>query len=227
MRVELGPAELAALEVHARLLLAWNHHINLTAFRTAEQVALLHVIDSLTAVALVRPDPGGAPRGRRTPRRPSLLDLGSGGGYPGLPLAVAIPCGRVALVDSVGKKARFLAVAAAAVTAALRGTDAEEPEIVALPERAEDLAEEPDHREAWDFVTARAVGSVAEVAELGLPLLHVGGRLICWKRDDGSGALGIRDQGGAGCHQGGRGRADPRPSTGPRRRFPATAWSRW
>jgi 16S rRNA (guanine527-N7)-methyltransferase len=189
--LELGPVQLAALEVHARLLLAWNRHINLTAFRTAEQVALLHVVDSLTAVPLIRPDTSGTPRAGtpRLPRRPSLLDLGSGGGYPGLPLAVMVPCRQVALVDSVAKKARFLTVAAAAVTATLWGSDSEGTDIVAVPERAEDLAEEPDHREAWDMVTARAVGSLAEVAELSLPLLHVGGRLLCWKRDDGSGAL--------------------------------------
>ena len=57
------------------------------------------------------------------------------------------------------------------------------PDISALPERAEDLADEPDHRDAWDFVLARAVGSLAEVVELGLPLLAIGGHLVAWKAD--------------------------------------------
>lgn len=165
----------AAIEAHARLLLAWNKHVNLSGLRTAEQVARGHVLDSLLAVTTLR----GLGRAR-----PSLLDLGSGGGYPGLPLAVALPARRVALVDSIGKKAAFLGAAAQAVTDALRGAPAPAhgpPELVVLAERAEDLAEEPDQRETWDIVTARAVGSVGEVAELGLPLLHVGGHVVCWK----------------------------------------------
>ena len=164
-----------AIEAHARLLLAWNEHVNLSGLRTAEQVARAHVLDSLLAVDVLR---------ALSRARPSLLDLGSGGGYPGLPLAVALPARRAALVDSIGKKAAFLEVAAAAVNDALGaapGSASDAPELVALAERAEDLAEEPDQRETWDIVTARAIGSVAEVAELGLPLVHVGGHVVCWK----------------------------------------------
>jgi 16S rRNA (guanine527-N7)-methyltransferase len=69
------------------------------------------------------------------------------------------------------------------------------PVFVALPERAEDLADEPDHRERWRFVLARAVGSLSEVVELAVPLLAVGGHLVAWKRDseDGSLAAEVRD----------------------------------
>jgi 16S rRNA (guanine527-N7)-methyltransferase len=165
----------AAIEAHARLLLAWNEHVNLSGLRTAEQVARGHVLDSLVAVETLR----GLGRAR-----PSLLDLGSGGGYPGLPLAVALPARRAALVDSIGKKAAFLEVAAAAVSGALRAAPApaKNPlELLVLAERAEDLANEHGQRETWDIVTARALGSVAEVAELGLPLVHVGGHVVCWK----------------------------------------------
>jgi 16S rRNA (guanine527-N7)-methyltransferase len=168
----------AAIEAHARLLLAWNQHMNLSGLRTAEQVARGHVLDSLLAVPTLR---------ALSRARPSLLDLGSGGGYPGLPLAVALPARRVALVDSIGKKAAFLEVAAQAVSDALRAgpiRTSDPPEIVIPAERAEHLAEEPDQRETWDIVTARAVGSVAEVAELGLPLVHVGGHVVCWKLAD-------------------------------------------
>ncbi len=180
--IELTGAQLAAIEVHARLLLAWNRHINLTAIRSEEDVARLHVVDSLTALGLLR----------RNPRPPSILDLGSGGGYPGIPLGVALPGSRTGLVDSVGKKVRFLEVAADAAMGALRAGGEGGPdgsELRAVLARAEQLAALPDQRESWDAVTARAVGSLAEVAELGLPLLRVGGRLLAWKRDDGSGAL--------------------------------------
>jgi 16S rRNA (guanine527-N7)-methyltransferase len=121
-----------------------------------------------------------------------------------LPLAAALPLSRVGLLDSVGKKARFLAVAAMAVREALAdGAPAQLveadmavsdrelawPHIEAIGERAEDLAEEPDHREAWDVVTARAVGSLAEVLELAMPLTRVGGTVVAWKREEERGGL--------------------------------------
>lgn len=188
--LEAGLSELALLETpaasqrarrtyeaHARLLRTWNTAINLTAIRDEAEMARRHVCDSVSAVPrvlrLIRP--GSA-----------LLDIGSGGGYPGLPLAASLPLGRVGLLDSVGKKARFLAVAADAVSAILAedaATDEPAPKIEAIAERAEDLAEEPDHRGAWDIVTARAVGSLAEVVELGMPLVREGGSVVAWKRE--------------------------------------------
>lgn len=164
LALKLDAAARAAIEGHVRLLLAWNEHVNLSGLRTAEQVARGHVLDSLIAVAPLRALGAGTP---------TLLDLGSGGGFPGLPLAVALPARRAALVDSIGKKAAFLEVAAA-VARDLVGMDV-------LAERAEDLADEPDQREAWDMVTVRAVGHIGEVAELGLPLVKVGGHVIAWK----------------------------------------------
>lgn len=178
LALALAAPRLAAIEAHARLLLAWNEHVNLSGLRTAEQVARGHVLDSLLAVATLR---------QLGPARPSLLDLGSGGGYPGLPLAVALPARRAALVDSIGKKAAFLEVAAQAVGDALGASPGEAgdpPELVVLAERAEDLAEEQDQRETWDIVTARAVGSMTEVAELALPLARVGGHVVTWKLAD-------------------------------------------
>ena len=124
-------------------------------------------------------DPAGPDRSSER----TLLDLGSGGGYPGLPLAAALPWRRVALVDSVAKKARFLTVAARAVTDALRDGGLEAPAIDVVDERAEDLAEDSDERGSWDVVTVRAVGTLAQSVELALPLLRVGGRLVAWRRD--------------------------------------------
>jgi 16S rRNA (guanine527-N7)-methyltransferase len=195
-------------ELHARLLREWGAAINLTAIREPTQIARRHVCDSLSAVhrlaRLVRPGN-------------TLLDVGSGAGYPGLPLAAALPLGRVALLDSVGKKARFLAVAATAVHEALvapasevlpevlagdDGTAADPvnpviPVIEAVAERAEDLADDPDQRGAWDIVTARAVGSLAEVLELAMPLTREGGWVVAWKREEEQGGLRaeLRDAG--------------------------------
>jgi 16S rRNA (guanine527-N7)-methyltransferase len=178
MALPVDEAARGAIDVHVRLLVAWNAAINLTALRDPEQIARNHVLDSLLAVPVLA---------ARNPR--SVLDLGSGGGFPGLPLAAAMPVERVGLVDSIGKKARFLAVAAQAVRAAIDEPDAPAPHIDAIAERAEDLAQEADHREAWDLVVARAVGTVAEVAELGLPLTAIGGNVAMWKRDVGDGSL--------------------------------------
>jgi 16S rRNA (guanine527-N7)-methyltransferase len=226
-------------EAHARLLREWNVAINLTAIRDPADVARRHVCDALSAAPLLSGSVG---------RRASLLDVGSGGGYPGLPLAAALPLARVGLVDSVGKKARFLAVAGAAVAVALaqksqtapesRPTGDEEPRKLAYPpdevftwgdggwdgptievhaERAEDLADEPDMRENWDVVVVRAVGSLAEVMELCLPLTRPGGTVVAWKREEVPGGLEaelqkagpiIRTAGG------GRPRVEPVAATG-------------
>ncbi len=163
----LAPAARAIIDGHARLLLSWTGSINLTAIRAPADVARLHVMDSLAGLGAVASD--GVARAR-------ILDLGSGGGYPGLVLAAALPEAQVVLVDSVGKKVRFLetAIAALGVTGRVR----------AVAARSESLASDRLHREAFDVVVARAVGSLRELAEIGLPLVRVGGRLIAWKRGD-------------------------------------------
>ena len=143
--------------------MAWNAAINLTAVRDPVEAVRRHILDSLVAVATLR-DRG----------IDAFVDIGSGGGYPGLPLAAAVPARRALLVDSVGKKARFLATAAAATGL---GSSVE-----AFAGRAETLAADDRHRERWPAVVARAVGSMAELAELGLPLVARDGVLVAWKR---------------------------------------------
>lgn len=177
-QISLNEGARSAIDVHVRLLVAWNAQINLTALRTPEQIARNHMLDSLIAQPALS-------RYRPT----SLLDLGSGGGFPGLPLAAVMPLERVALVDSVGKKARFLDVAAGEVERVLEAAAAPAPEIGALAERAEDLADDDDQREGWDLVVARAVGHLAEVVELGIPLTTRGGHVVAWKRDAADGGL--------------------------------------
>lgn len=178
LAVSLSAGARAAIDAQVRLLRAWNRYINLTALCEGQQVARGHVLDSLSAIPTLR-RLGGA----------SLLDLGSGAGYPGLPLAVALPVRRCLLVESVGKKQAFLSAAADSAAAALRQHGETVPEFAALAERAEDLADEAHQREAWDFTTARAVGSLAEVLELCLPLTRIGGHVIAWKRRPADGSL--------------------------------------
>jgi 16S rRNA (guanine527-N7)-methyltransferase len=159
----LDEATLAAIADHVRLLLAWTVAINLTAIREPVAAAREHVLDSLTALPLLR--------SRNTS---DLLDIGSGGGFPGIPLALALPRARTVLVESVGKKATFLAAVLDALE--LR------PRVAVAATRAETLAADPHHRGRWSTVVVRAVGPLAELAELSLPLLAPGGVMVAWKR---------------------------------------------
>jgi 16S rRNA (guanine527-N7)-methyltransferase len=154
----LGPEAIAMIGGHIRLLLAWSSAINLTAIREPAAIARLHVIDSLAALPLILAGPHA-----------TIVDLGSGGGFPGIPLAAALPGSDVVLVDSVGKKTAFLETAIRAIGLGGR--------VVVATGRAETLP-----RDHWDLVTARAVGELADLVELALPLLRRGGRLIAWKR---------------------------------------------
>jgi 16S rRNA (guanine527-N7)-methyltransferase len=161
--ITLDDAAREAIAVQARFLLAWTAAINLTAIREPAEVARLHVLDSLVAVPYLR---------RHGAR--ALLDIGSGAGYPGLPLAIALGADRALLVDSVGKKVRFLETVIAAT--GLGRT------LAAETTRAEALARDGRDREAWPVVTARAVAPLAELVELALPLVAPGGRFVAWKR---------------------------------------------
>lgn len=164
----LTPEARARIAAHVRLLLAWNRAINLTSIVEPERIAIRHVIDSLTAVPLVAVRRGS----------PRLLDLGSGGGYPGLPLAAAVPDAMVLLVESIGKKARFLDAAVGATELQSRVT------VAAV--RGEALAADvaAGRLDAFDIVTARAVGALPDLVRLAFPLLGPGGRLVAWKRAD-------------------------------------------
>ena len=165
LSLTLTPAARAAIDGHARLLLAWTSAINLTAIRDPAAVAVAHVVDSLTAAASLR---------ERGINR--FVDLGSGGGYPGIPLAAVIPAERALLIEPIAKKAGFLSAVVAAT--GLQGV------VEAAAVRAEALAADPRHRGRWPAVTARAVAGLADLVELAFPLLAPGGCLVAWKRGD-------------------------------------------
>jgi 16S rRNA (guanine527-N7)-methyltransferase len=170
LSLTLSPAARAAIDGHVRLLLAWTGAINLTGIREPAAVATAHVVDSLSGVAVLRER--GVDR---------FIDLGSGGGYPGLPIAAALPAARALLLEPVGKKAAFLSTVVTAT--GLDGT------VEAAPVRAEALAADGRHRGRWPGVTVRAVASLADLVELAFPLLEPGGTLVAWKRGDLDGEL--------------------------------------
>lgn len=171
LRLTLTPSARTAIDGHVRLLLAWTTAINLTGIRDPATAALAHVVDSLTAMSVLRER--GVDR---------FVDLGSGGGYPGLPLAAALPAAWALLLEPIRKKAAFLF----AVTTEI-GLSAT---VDSAPVRAEALAADARHRSRWPAVTARAVAGLGELVELAFPLLRPGGVLVAWKRGDLEGEWG-------------------------------------
>ena len=149
--------------------MAWNEAINLTALRDPAEIAVRHVADSLAGIGLL--DALHVER---------FVDIGSGGGFPAIPLAVAMPVRDLLMVESIGKKVRFLNAA----LDVLRPTIDEAQSWRTFAGRAEALARDPRHRGRWPVVTARAVASLAELVELSFPLLEPRGRLVAWKSGD-------------------------------------------
>lgn len=144
-------------------LRAWNTRVNLTSITDEREIILRHFLDSLRC-ALSWGD---------TPSR--LIDVGSGAGFPGLPLKILHPELHVILVESVGKKAAFLEHVVVAL-------DLRDVAVVAA--RAELVGHDPQHREQYDVVTARAVAELATLAEYCLPLCRIGGRVLAPKGRD-------------------------------------------
>jgi 16S rRNA (guanine527-N7)-methyltransferase len=157
--VRLGADTLAVCERYAGLLIERNTTMNLTAITAPADIATKHFLDSFTAAAV-----------RTWTGRERIIDVGSGAGFPGLALRLAFPGTRVTLVESMGKKARFLEEVTSML--AIDGVEIRN-------ERAEALAHE--RRERYDVGTARAVGTLGAIAEYLLPFLKVGGDAIAWK----------------------------------------------
>ena len=164
----LSDAERTVLTAHLRLLDAWNPFINLTRIDDAEERAVRHLLDALVAVPLID---------ELLPVAGSFADLGSGGGFPGVPLASRLlharPGATFDLIEATGKKARFLEAVAAASGLA--------PRLRVVQARAEELAATRPTR--YDLIVARAVAPLAELTRLARPLLANGGTLVAWKRD--------------------------------------------
>ncbi|MBE6767881.1 MAG: 16S rRNA (guanine(527)-N(7))-methyltransferase RsmG [Ruminococcaceae bacterium] len=150
------------LDIYARLLVEWNEKMNLTAITDPEGIVLKHFVDSLTALPLL-------------PKTPfSLIDVGTGAGFPGLPLAILRDDMQLTLLDSLNKRLIFLEEVCRAV-----GVSA-----TRIHARAEEGGRNPDLRDAFDVATARAVAGLPVLCELCLPFVKVGGRFLALKGPD-------------------------------------------
>lgn len=144
------------------LLMDWNTRMDLTAVTDEDEMLDRHYVDSLTALTV----PG------LIPERGTLIDVGTGAGFPGLPLAMACPGLRVTLLDAQQKRLTFLE----AVMDDLKLTN-----VTLVHSRAEDGARQGALREAFDVAAARAVAPLSVLAEYLLPYVRVGGKALCWK----------------------------------------------
>jgi len=171
--IALGPAQLARLDQLGAALREANARVNLTSITDPAEIETRHFLDSLTAAVPLLDR-------LRAAEPLSLVDVGSGGGMPGLPLKIAFPHLRLSLVESVGKKADFLRQTVAEL-------GLEQVEVVA--ERAETAAHDAQHRDSYDWATARALGPLPVVVELCAPFLAPGGLLVAQRSGDLDGDL--------------------------------------
>ena len=162
--IRLTPDQLERFSIYERELLDWNTRVNLTAIREAEGVRLRHFVDSLVCA---RAFPDGPPA--------SLVDVGTGAGFPGLPLKILWPDMRLTLVESVGKKLRFCEHLVEKL--GLEG-------VSLINARAETIGQDPAHRERYQAAVGRAVAPLPVLAEFLLPLVRPGGLALMPRGSD-------------------------------------------
>jgi 16S rRNA (guanine527-N7)-methyltransferase len=166
--VLLTPQQLAQLSAYVDLLLARNQHLNLTRIVEPAEVERRHLLDSLTCALPVLDS-------LRAGAAWCCIDIGSGGGLPGIPLAIAFPSLRVTLLESAGKKAAFLREAAA-----MLGLE----QVTVVSARAEDAARALDLRDHFELAVARALAPLDVALELCLPFVRPGGVLVLPRGSD-------------------------------------------
>ncbi len=177
--LSLTPAQQQAFESYSRELIAWNQKVNLTRIVEPDEITVKHFLDSLSIY----------PHLPELPPDFSLIDVGSGAGFPGLPLKLVLPQMRLTLLESTGKKTTFLQHIVDVLD--LTG-------VSVVTARAETAGQQPAHRQRYDVAVARAVAALPVLAEYTLPLVNVGGWVLVQKGrhpaaevKDAANALGI------------------------------------
>ena len=159
--IELSAAQLDAFDTYLSALLDWNGRVNLTSVTDPAEIAAVHFLDSITCLYAHEFDANAR-----------VIDVGSGGGLPGIPVAIARPDLRVTLLESTRKKCGFLEHVIARIPL---------PGVSVDCRRAEDAGRDPMTRETYDIAMTRAVADLAVVAELCLPLVKIGGAALVMK----------------------------------------------
>lgn len=159
--VHLTARQVMSLITYEKELMEWNQKFNLTAIRDVESIRTKHFLDSYSCVLAWQANP---------PLR--LIDVGTGAGFPGLPLKIIYPQMHVTLVESVGKKAMFCQHIVSKL-----GLE----HIDVIKTRAEEIGQKTEHRESYDYAVARAVANLNILSEYLLPLVKIGGNVLAQK----------------------------------------------
>ena len=159
ININISEDEIENFKIYMELLLEWNEKINLTAITNEDDIILKHFVDSLTIKKYIS-------------ENEKIIDIGTGAGFPGIPLAIMNKNNKITLMDSLNKRIVFLND----VIDKLKLTN-----VKAIHSRAEELARNKNHREKYDIAVSRAVANLSTLVEYMLPFVSVGGKCICMK----------------------------------------------
>ena len=159
IEIEFTDEQLKKFYDYMNLLIEWNQKINLTAITEPKEIILKHFIDSLTINKYIQ-------------QKSTLADVGTGAGFPGIPLKILRPDIKVTLVDSLNKRINFL-------NEVIEKLNLED--IVTVHSRIEDFGKNKEYREKFDYTTARAVANLSVLSEYLIPIAKVDGQCICMK----------------------------------------------
>lgn len=166
--IALEPKAIDDLLHYVAFLREWNERINLISRKDIDNLIPNHIIDSLIALPLLR----SIIEQRTTNDRLRVMDLGPGGGFPGIPLKICLPELELTMVEATLKKAKFLELAIQEL--GLTNT-------TVFPKHSRDLLRDPAHLKKYDVVTARAVSELKDLVKDSFPFLAPGGRLLAYK----------------------------------------------
>jgi 16S rRNA (guanine527-N7)-methyltransferase len=164
--ISLNKSQIGLFELYFHELVDWNTRINLTAITDMEDVQIKHFLDSLTLISVIKD---------KASTDCCIIDVGSGAGFPGIPLKIAMPYIKMTLLEATAKKVLFL-------EHIVKQLKLQDVEIINL--RAEEAAQKPEYREQFDFAVSRAVAELAVLAELTLPFCKTGGCVVAQKKGD-------------------------------------------
>ena len=159
INIEINIEQINKFYDYMNLLLKWNEKINLTTITEQNEVILKHFVDSLTILKYID-------------REKKLVDVGTGAGFPGIPIAIMREENQIVLVDSLNKRINFLNE----IKERLQLKNIE-----SIHRRVEDFAHEKNHREKYDIAVSRAVANMSVLVEYLLPMVRFGGQVICMK----------------------------------------------
>lgn len=166
--IELNPGQIKRFELYYQELIEWNRRINLTAITGYSAVQVKHFLDSLTVTQALAGEEVESPDF-------SIIDVGSGAGFPGVPLKILLPQPRLVLIEPTTKKAAFL-------QHIIGKLELENTEVV--NSRAEEAGHLPLYREQFALVLSRAVALLPALVELTLPFCRIGGRFVAQKKGE-------------------------------------------